>query len=393
MRLDGGVLVKGAQGVIVNSVMGDNFIPFIPTEKSSSEEDLIRMCPLTSSIISSTESNSIAACSYPRRILLSFLRSRKRLAGEANKPQSSNQNSHNQIAMISKRNIRTAFSQKETSDLRREKGAMQSESEYFGEMCNHCVSSDQIPIPTTSQSDLPLKSSQKCTCCCSPQNDISCYPSSSSSFSSCHQINSRFNSSSLSHSNLSNAAGTHHHSLRENANKLCHHNNNSTTNETGSKGLSSLSSASSLSSSSLVYQLCRKASNLCVGGGGGGNFKVFLVLFTLFLISTDHLAQACGPGRGAGRRRAPRKLTPLVYKQHVPNFSENTLSASGFTEGRITRKDAKFKNLVPNYNQDIIFRDEEGTGADRLMTQVSLKNQYSENCFDVGILPVWISWS
>nr|CAI5820120.1 unnamed protein product [Callosobruchus analis] len=95
------------------------------------------------------------------------------------------------------------------------------------------------------------------------------------------------------------------------------------------------------------------------------------VLLLLLLIMVE-MTKACGPGRGAYRRRGPRKLTPLVFKQHVPNVAEHTLTASGITEGRINRNDSRFKDLVYNYNRDIIFRDEEGTGADRLMTQVSL---------------------
>lgn len=82
-------------------------------------------------------------------------------------------------------------------------------------------------------------------------------------------------------------------------------------------------------------------------------------------------AVACGPGRGFNRRHGPRRITPLVFGQHDPNISENKNTASGPPEGRITRDDERFKDLVPNYNPDIDFRDDEGTGADRLMTQVS----------------------
>ena len=65
---------------------------------------------------------------------------------------------------------------------------------------------------------------------------------------------------------------------------------------------------------------------------------------------------------------------PLVFKEHVPNVDENTLGASGLTEGHISEHDPRFHELVPNYNSDIYFRDEEGTGEDRLMTEV--RNAY-----------------
>ncbi len=91
----------------------------------------------------------------------------------------------------------------------------------------------------------------------------------------------------------------------------------------------------------------------------------------LILVFLPFVVHGCGPGRGGIRRRGPRKLTPLVYKQHVPNYSERSLAASGLPEGLVDRENPKFRQLEANYNPDIFFKDEEGTGADRLMTPVS----------------------
>ncbi|XP_030768223.1 sonic hedgehog protein A [Sitophilus oryzae] len=98
------------------------------------------------------------------------------------------------------------------------------------------------------------------------------------------------------------------------------------------------------------------------------SLKWLVLTLFLVLVGLSGWVRGCGPGRGAFKRRGPKKLTPLVFKQHVPNVPEHTLTASGAAEGKVSKNDSRFRDLQPNYSGDIVFKDEEGTGADRLMT-------------------------
>lgn len=115
---------------------------------------------------------------------------------------------------------------------------------------------------------------------------------------------------------------------------------------------------------------CHSAKHIAHTPRGNAACSLPLLLLLLLAALSFRSAHGCGPGRGLGRRRE-RNLYPLVLKQTVPNLSEYQSGASGPLEGAIQRDSPKFKDLVPNYNRDILFRDEEGTGADRLMSKVS----------------------
>ncbi|GFU54354.1 tiggy-winkle hedgehog protein [Nephila pilipes] len=93
-------------------------------------------------------------------------------------------------------------------------------------------------------------------------------------------------------------------------------------------------------------------------------FKFFLI--ATIVLQTIILTSACGPAV-VGKRKRPRTGNPLVFKEHVPSSSECSNSASGPAQRKIKKNDPAFRNLVVNYSEDIIFKNDKVNASDRVM--------------------------
>ncbi|KRZ90764.1 Desert hedgehog protein A [Trichinella sp. T8] len=91
------------------------------------------------------------------------------------------------------------------------------------------------------------------------------------------------------------------------------------------------------------------------------------VILLVWAICVRSCCQGCASS-GRMASMAYKKYYPLIYNERFPNEPENAPGSAGAAELRIRRSDPGFKRLVQNNNPDIIFRDEENTGADRMMT-------------------------
>lgn len=99
---------------------------------------------------------------------------------------------------------------------------------------------------------------------------------------------------------------------------------------------------------------------------------IYLLLFTVCELMLGNDACLSGARRSVRGGYAGRfsNKEPLIYGQYIPNRSELSLAASGPAEGRIVKGSPRFKELTENHNTDIVFKDEEHNGEDRIMTQV-----------------------
>lgn len=77
------------------------------------------------------------------------------------------------------------------------------------------------------------------------------------------------------------------------------------------------------------------------------------------------LAGCADPGLEGPNLSRARQLPTLDVGEARPRLAEK--DAAGALTGRITRDGARFSQLVRNDSELIQFKDEEGTGADRLM--------------------------
>ncbi|XP_068669980.1 sonic hedgehog protein-like [Montipora foliosa] len=97
--------------------------------------------------------------------------------------------------------------------------------------------------------------------------------------------------------------------------------------------------------------------------------KYIISYHLIALLVAAHLkcSLSCGSRSGVGSKD-PRKER-LMLHQCVPDVIETSQMGSGPPKGKITRNSPEFEKLEPCYNTAIIFKDEEGTGADRLMSK------------------------
>ena len=101
--------------------------------------------------------------------------------------------------------------------------------------------------------------------------------------------------------------------------------------------------------------------------------NTILSLFTLIFISItfvqeSRLIVACGVGKGSYTNR---EFPPFTKYQQKPDEDEESTLASGPFSHKIRIGSDEFKEKIVRYfGTNIIFRDDEGNGADRYMTKV-----------------------